>query len=42
VARLVKVEQELSSKISTIEALSTQLKRKDEILETISAKFAKL
>lgn len=41
-ARLAKVEQELSSKISTIEALSTQLKRKDEILETISAKFAKL
>ncbi len=39
---MAKLEQELSSKISTIEALSTQLKRKDEILESISAKFAKL
>lgn len=38
----MKVEQELSNKIGTIEALTIQLKRKDETLESISMKFSKI
>jgi hypothetical protein len=32
---LKKLEQQLNSKVSTVEALSIQLKRKDEILNNI-------
>jgi chromosome segregation ATPase len=40
--KLKKLNQQLDSKINTIEALTIQIKRKDEILENISAKFSKI
>lgn len=40
--KLKKLHQQLDSKINTIEALTIQLKRKDEILENISTKFSKI
>jgi hypothetical protein len=39
---LKKLSQHLDSKINTIDAITIQLKCKDEILENISAKFSRI